>query len=56
MLKFQDKLSQQEHPSQSGRNPECDDQPLQRRSLLIRIASCISLKATAGRAKQMFIS
>ena len=33
MLKLQDEFSQQKHPSQGGGDPECNDQPLQRKSI-----------------------
>ena len=51
MLKLQDELSQQEHPSQSGGNPECNDQPLQGSALIICIVFCINVKAIAGRTQ-----
>ena len=34
MLKLQDELSQQKHPSQKSGNPECNDQPLQAKALM----------------------
>lgn len=55
MLKLQNEFSEQENPSQSSGNPECDNQPLHRKIIMLVAwlskGVCINMMAIARRTQ-----